>query len=187
MSNICKVQINNGYKDCYYITEKGDVYNKSRLLKGFKNHEYRLYTTYGTIERVSLKRLYRLVFNKDFYIDEIENLDGEVWVDIKNTKGEYKISNKGRIKRNRIGYYYTELVPQRLKDGYYIVDLYNINISGSKTKRVHKLVAEAFLENPNFEENKYHVHHKDRNRKNNCVDNLVYMTESEHMKLHSRI
>lgn len=187
MSDIHKVQINNGYKDWYYINEKGDVYNKSRLLKGFKNHEYRLHTTYGTIERVTLKRLYRLVFNKDFYIDEIKDLEGEIWADIKNTRGQYKVSNKGRIKKYAIGEYEVKLVPQRIKDGYYIVDLYNTDRSEGKTQRVHKLVAETFLENPNFEEDKYHVHHKDRNRKNNCVDNLIYMTESEHMKLHYRM
>ena len=46
---------------------------------------------------------------------------------------------------------------------------------------VHKLVAEAFVDNP---ENKSEVHHKDFNPANNNADNLMFVTRAEHMLLH---
>lgn len=43
-------------------------------------------------------------------------------------------------------------------------------------RRIHRLVAEAYIPNP---ENKPFVHHKDHNRFNNCVDNLEWVTVEE--------
>lgn len=43
-------------------------------------------------------------------------------------------------------------------------------------KRIHRLVAEAFIPNP---DNLPFVHHKDHNRFNNCVDNLEWVSIKE--------
>ena len=43
-------------------------------------------------------------------------------------------------------------------------------------RRIHRLVADAYLPNP---ENKPFVHHKDHNRFNNCVENLEWATIEE--------
>jgi len=48
-------------------------------------------------------------------------------------------------------------------------------------KSGHRLVAEAFLGLSELE-----VNHKDKNRKNNCIDNLEYVTSSENT-IHSRM
>lgn len=83
---------------------------------------------------------------------------------------DYEISNFGRVKslpRNT-----TKggiMKPRKTKDGYLQLHLtYN---GKRKTFRVHKLVALAFLENP---ENLPCINHKDENKENNHVDNLEF-------------
>ena len=85
-------------------------------------------------------------------------------------KGEpyegYKVSNFGRILS--LNYRRTGkaklMTPGTDKDGYFQVILYKNG--ESKTCKVHRLVAETFLENP---ENLPEVNHKDENKKNNFV------------------
>lgn len=63
---------------------------------------------------------------------------------------------------------------QYTTDGYAQVSL---GVDGKySTEYVHRLVAKAFIPNPN---NKPQVNHKDSNRKNNHVDNLEWVTNQE--------
>lgn len=61
--------------------------------------------------------------------------------------------------------------------GYYMVSFSKCN--KSKPNRVHRLLATAFIPNPN---NKPHVNHKDGNKLNNCLTNLEWVTHKENMK-----
>jgi len=63
-----------------------------------------------------------------------------------------------------------------LKDRYPTVTIYSD--SNRKTKKVHKLVADAFLEN---KENKECVNHIDGNKQNNRVDNLEWCSSKENI------
>jgi len=60
-------------------------------------------------------------------------------------------------------------------DGYISIKLYN-NLGERKSFKIHRLVAEAFIQN---DENKLTVDHIDRNRKNNNVTNLRWATSKE--------
>ena len=60
------------------------------------------------------------------------------------------------------------------KDGYALVTLSRDNYR--RTYRIHRLVAETFIDNP---DNKEEVNHKDFNVKNNWFENLEWVTQKE--------
>ncbi len=106
----------------------------------------------------------------------------EIWKPLKEYEGLYEISNMGNI-RSLIKKGNTK--HQMKKTGVDVSTSY-INVMLSKnniplTKRVHRLVAETFIPNP---DNKPVVNHKDGNKKNNAASNLEWMTYSENT-LHS--
>lgn len=95
----------------------------------------------------------------------------EEWRPIEGYEGLYEVSDLGRIKS--LGNDKTRkekiLRQVKMKNGYLIVNLYK---NGKlKTCKVHRLVANAFLENPN---SYICVNHKDENKENNFVDNLEW-------------
>ena len=92
----------------------------------------------------------------------------ESWKDKKDYEGIYQVSNCGRVKSIKFG---KERILKltKDKDGYLIVNLYKNN--KSKTFKVHRLVAEAFLPNP---DNLPLINHKDEDKSNNIVSNLEW-------------
>ena len=107
----------------------------------------------------------------------------EIWKDIEGYEGLYQISNFGNVKsldntviysNRRIRKHKSKLLKFGICRGYCIVNLYKNKRSSSS--KVHRLVAQAFIPNP---ENKPTVNHKDGNKQNNCVDNLEWATIKE--------
>lgn len=85
----------------------------------------------------------------------------------------YLASNTGHIKVKHSG---LNLLPFTTNSGYFQVHLWS---GGKRFKRyVHRLVAEAFVQNPN---GKPHVNHIDGDRHNNSSDNLEWCTRSENV------
>lgn len=118
----------------------------------------------------------------------IENLIGEIWRPIKGYEGLYEVSNKGRIKALAKVTYHGSIVRKRpemllkqrvSKKGYLEVMLSKDSIS--KNYKVHRLVAEAFIENDD-PINKTTVNHKDENKLNNCVENLEWMSSYDNYR-----
>ena len=100
----------------------------------------------------------------------------ELWKEIPGFEGKYEVSNLGRIKsfhkwkRAKCPEEYI-LKASLANNGYCQVTLYNGNVR--KKFLVHRLVAEAFIPNP---EGLPHINHKDENRENNYAGNLEWCT-----------
>lgn len=111
-------------------------------------------------------------FNKD-------ELETEVWVDIKGYDYEYQISNLGRFK-SKTAFHSNLIDKTRLgsfnKNGYLRV---NLTKKGKPiNKKIHRLVAEHFL--IDYDET-LTVNHKDFVKNNNRVSNIEMMTSAENI------
>lgn len=105
----------------------------------------------------------------------------EIWKDIKGYEGIYQVSNLGRVRSLNRTYILNNGNPQSAKgqimsqydtkDGYKGIKLRGLCVR--KSFRVHRLVAQTFIPNP---ENLPEVNHKDENKHNNIVSNLEWCT-----------
>ena len=110
----------------------------------------------------------------------------EIWKDIKGYESFYQVSNLGRVKslsrsiydsRGYMVYRKGKIKkPSFDKNGYPQIGLCK---NGTViTRKIHRLVAQAFIPNP---ENKPEINHKDEDKTNNRVDNLEWVTEKENV------
>jgi hypothetical protein len=95
--------------------------------------------------------------------------ENEIWRQLKDFDN-YEVSSYGKVRNIKT----QRILKCATKGGYILVGL--CQNSKSKTIAIHRLVAEAFIENS---ENKPQVNHKDKNRSNNNVENLEWNTALE--------
>lgn len=117
----------------------------------------------------------------------------EEWRDIDGYVGYYQVSNKGRVRSldrtintsERFGGIRKisgKILACSKVEGYPAVSLCK---NGSENKEfVHRLVAKAFIPNP---DNKPEVNHIDANRANDSVENLEWVTHLENMQHSERL
>ena len=116
----------------------------------------------------------------------------EEWRPIEGYEGLYEVSSYGRVRsldryvKTCYGSYRLYkgkvLSPGKKSDGYLLI---NLSCNGKyNTIRVHRLVAQAFLPNP---DNLPEVNHKDENKTNNSVENLEWCDRKYNMNFGTRI
>jgi hypothetical protein len=112
----------------------------------------------------------------------------EIWKDINGYDGVYQVSNYGRVRSNGTavnmtsvkGKRYTVFTKKRILtqshtvEGYLVVGLTKNGIS--KQYKVHRLIAEAFIQNP---KNKSTINHINGIKDDNRIENLEWCTSKE--------
>ncbi len=117
----------------------------------------------------------------------MEQINEEIWKDIPEYEGLYQISNVGRVKSLSRSVRCTGDSFRRVRDrflrsangtvGYPYVTLIKNGIK--KSKRIHRMLAIAFIPNP---ENKPQVNHKNGIKDDFRLSNLEWVTTSENQK-----
>lgn len=115
----------------------------------------------------------------------------EVWKDIKGYEGLYQVSNLGNIKsfdrkvlynNGKLHYHKGRMIKKRKKqNGYLSISVCKNGVEIHKS--VHRIVAEAFIKNPN---NYPQVLHKNNIRNDNMVSNLKWGTQKHNMEQASK-
>ena len=110
-------------------------------------------------------------------------MNTEIWKDIKGYEGYYQVSNLGRIRSlDRWGkgikkFYKGKIISQsKHPTGYMMVSL--CKDASARTFKVHRLIAEAFIPNP---ENKPCIDHINTIRDDNRIENLRWCTHKENV------
>lgn len=109
--------------------------------------------------------------NTEYYSKDLE---GEIWKDY----GEnYKISNKGRVRSLLRG---KDIILKfnKDKDGYNLVSIKKDNETKFSKLKVHRMVLEAFVPNPN---NLPDCNHKNKDKSNNDVENLEWCSRRNNL------
>lgn len=118
----------------------------------------------------------------------------EIWKDIAGYEGLYQVSNLGNVKSleheipqvrrtTPLIYHHKETMLKKHSDGRYLSVVLQRD-GGRKRKLIHRLVAEAFIPNPNNFET---INHKDEDKTNNYVDNLEWMSLQDNLLYGTRL
>ena len=96
--------------------------------------------------------------------------DNEEWRNVAEYEDIYEVSSLGNVRNKKT----KRILKPTLRGGYAVIGL--CKNSKGKTIPIHRLVAIAFIPNP---DNKPQVNHIDKVRNNNCIKNLEWMTSKE--------
>lgn len=106
----------------------------------------------------------------------------EIWKQVVGEEGLYEVSSLGRVRsldrqftksNNALCIVKGRILKQHTRGGYFLVR------TSRGTQSTHRLVASAFLPNP---DGYTEVNHKDCNKENNTVDNLEWVSPKQNMR-----
>lgn len=179
-------QINNGFMPYYFLCNDGDrIYNEKTggYISPSSKGEYKLLNIEGKRKGISKRKLIKMVFGYTSCIDDIKDLQGEIWEYIPNTNNCYMVSNMGRVKslkRKRA------ILLQQINNG---CGYKKVSISWDDGKNrniyVHQLVASVFCRREN-DSIFYICHHINKIKDDNRACNLMLVTPKEHAKIHQK-
>lgn len=99
----------------------------------------------------------------------------ERWKTIKQNRN-LEISDAGRLRNKKSGVVWKLRIS---RNGYVVIAVYHTKLKKAKNLKIHTLVAEAFVKNP---ENKPEINHKDFDKQNNHYTNLEWCTNLENVR-----
>lgn len=107
-------------------------------------------------------------------------MKNEIWKDVVGYEGRYEVSDQGRLRSTEKVRYGPRVLGDSSDNGagYMINNLWGLD-KKQRVKYRHRLVAQAFLPNPN---NLPQVGHKDDNKSNNAVSNLYWCEGSTNIQ-----
>ena len=152
----------------YQISNLGRIYNKNSS----KKDKYSSGGKNGIVDLSNGNKRVGISINTLIKTHFTPISKEEKWEIIKDFGPQtHSVSNYGNVRNNKKG---TLMKLQTIKDGYQ-----RITLGAGENKKsylIQRLVAETFIPNP---DNLPEVHHKDQNKLNNHVDNLMWMTSCE--------
>lgn len=108
------------------------------------------------------------------------NENNEIWKDVSGYEGLYKVSNFGRVKSLWFG---NEKILKPSNNGYRYLFVNLYKNGKMKYYKVHRLVTQTFIPNPN---KLPYVNHKDENPSNNRVENLEWCDQKYNLNYGTR-
>lgn len=180
VNHINGIKTDNCAENLEWVTPKENVKHAAKVLQ-----KGRYPNAYGASKSGKRKNTLNTIFEQYLSSSQTpESMgDTEAWKDVPGYEGLYMVSNKGNVKRTerasvmkcRKGTVYPEVfIKPSDNKGYRMVTL--TKDGSRKGMPVHRLVALAFIPNP---ESKEIVNHKDGNRGNNNVSNLEWVSRTE--------
>jgi len=105
---------------------------------------------------------------------------GEIWKDIPEFRGYYKVSNIGRIKRiKKSGNSYCGRILKERKDRYGYIEYKLMKDGKYYFRKAHRLVGLVFIPNP---DNLETINHKNGIKTDNRVENLEWMSREDNAR-----
>ena len=168
--NVCKGWFD---KSGFYKEKRYEIGITSSCKSCHKKTSVRTRNLNKAKERDAISRSKRQQqFKAQFKVQDLEN---EIWKAIPETNNSYFISNFGRVKSKKWGKEILLKIGLSQK-GYSQVCINYLN--KRKNRRVHRLVAQAFIPNPS---GYVEINHKDEIKTNNRVDNLEWCDRKYNM------